>query len=322
MKKIIQAVVVFVVAYFAVYQFFKYQTKINFDNEYAEPEAKHLDLKTKELGFWENFATNIIVKLSESEGGGNFLLKLIKPARSTGYKNEMKTNNASYIDTLFSIQRQEALSAKGSKGKPIKTEIAYCGAEVVIDYRITKGQEVLQEKQSGSLRLGEKNLPALENIIIGMQEGQRLLAHIPYWWAGNLQQFMTSNEEKIAGLELEVTLVKVITPAIKDIKIFDDLVSIDEPIFCGNRVNLNLKISRINGQLIFQGPIDHTLGDKELPLIFSYILFNKLPSSNRTAIVPVSSLKKINLKPAIKLQDLDQDEFILLEFEAAKKIMK
>ncbi len=323
MKKILQAIVMFAVAYFAVYQFFSYQSKINFNYASIPPEGekqnKGINAQIRELSFGENFIANILIKLSESEKGGKFLLRLIRPIGIAQDKATWQTNNTNYLDTVFNIQRQSPIDTMDAKATVANNKVAYCGAEVVIDYQISKGQILAKQEQSFRLQLGQGILLALENIIIGMHEGQTLSAHIPYWYAGSLQEFMSSNEEKGAGLQLNVKLIKVISPEIKNIRIFDDLVSLDEPILCGNPVSLNLKISKINGQLIFQGPLDYNLGEKNYPLIFSYALFNKPLSSNRVAIVPTSLLKNAKAKlgkmaEAFKYEEFKREEFVLLEF--------
>lgn len=319
MKKIIQAIVMFIIAYFAVLWFFNYQSKIIFNRANIAPEGeeqnKGTNAKIRELSFWENFAANVLIRLSESEIGGKFLLRLIRPVGIAQDKATGQINNTNYLDAVFNIQRQSLFDTKDASNK-----VAYCGAEVVIDYQISKGQDLAKQEQSFKLQLGQGSLLALENIIIGMREGQTLSAHIPYWYAGSLQELMSSGEEKGAGLQLNVKLIKVISLDIKNIRIFDDLVSLDEPILCGNPVSLNLKISKISGQLIFQGPLDYTLGDKDYPLIFSYALFNKPLSSTRVVIAPASLLKNAKAKLAkraesFKSEALKSEEFVLLEFQ-------
>jgi len=319
MNKISKNLAILAVTYFILYQLFQFQSKLAF-NASSAYEAERQNSGIKKLNFLENFAANIVIKLSESEKGGNFLLKLVRPTSSIDDKEAMRVNNRNYLNTVFNIKREnikQSASSSADSDATLETKAAYCGADVVVDYSISKAGNSVEERLADTLHLGGGSLLALENIIIGMREGETLDAHIPYWYAGRLQQFMSSNEEKSIGLQLKVKLLKVMTREIRDVRIFDDFVCINQPLMCGNNVKLNVKISKANGQSIFQGPVNYTIGDQNYPLIFSYALFNKPLSSIRTVIAPSSLLKSSGEKIAIKLSQeaLKSEELILLEFQ-------
>jgi len=277
------------------------------DQNKTEESPTNETPKIEKLGFFSNFAANVVTKLAQTDKGSDLILRLVKPMAAPLNQTVVKTNNAFFIDQTFDVININLNSQENAK-------TAYCGAEVVIDYNITqKGLRIdTKENQRIILGLGETH-PIIENLVVGMKEGQKRKGKIPYPYLGKLITYAKDTEDKKSGLHAEVTLLQVLSPELLDIKIFDDSVSIDPTQLCGYPLSCNARISKLDGTKLWESKIHYQLGDKTFPALFSYSLFNKLPESIRTVISPIKYLDK--LVDNIVDTSINPDDFVVIEFK-------
>jgi hypothetical protein len=317
MKKILNSCLIFGVVYLIFYQFTEIETlkseiaknEQNIESSDSQ-DQQSIDrpAEIRQLGFFANFAANVVAKILESENGREFLLKFIHPLTNDNREDTIPINNLNYLNRIFGI--------KGLKNT-LSDKVAYCGADVVVSYKIYNDLQTITQQENVSMHLGDANLVAIENVLIGMQEGETRQATIPYWYANQYQYYMSSPKEKAAGLNLEVTLHKLASPNITNVAIFDDLTSTEHPIICGHEIKTKVKITNFNGDIIFQAPLSYRVGDNNYPSLLSYGLFNKTPEATRTLVSPAKYLKSSENsrnKPFDKL-NLKESELVLIELK-------
>ncbi|AVP87795.1 hypothetical protein phytr_8630 [Candidatus Phycorickettsia trachydisci] len=276
-------------------------------NEIATENQTSQKPQVEKLGFLSNFAANVVVKMAESEKGSDLILKLVKPLTVRLNQPVVKTNNTVFFDQTFEVLNINPITQDSTK-------IAYCGAEVVIDYHISKQGLRIDTKENQRIILGRGEAhPIIENLVVGMQEGQKRRGKIPYPYLGKLSIYTKNDEDKEPNVNVEVSLIEVLSPELHNIKIFDDAVSVEATQLCGYPISCNARISKIDGTKLWESKINYQLGDKVFPTIFSYSLFNKLPESTRTVISPFKYLDKLidNMVDS----SVNPDEFVLIEFK-------
>jgi hypothetical protein len=311
MRKIFNTLLIFGIVYFIFYklsqnELAKMPDKADENTETTTPNTQQ-NPEIKPLGFWSNFAANTIAKIAESEQGKELLERIVRPLTNENNEQELHINNRIYLYSMLGIK-----SLKNSASN----KIAYCGADVIASYQISNEQGLIVDKHNAELHLGDNKNVVLENVLVDMEEGETRDANIPYWYAQELKNHMTSQKEKSEGLKLKVTLHQLKSPPITNVRIFDDIIAMQPTFLCGNEIKTNVKITKFNGEIIFNGPIQYKLGSNAYPLIFSYILFNKLPQAARTSLVPASYLKNLQHKGQQISSKFPKasDELLLIEF--------
>lgn len=333
MRSILNTLLIFGVLYLLMYNSYKKEikeepNKTQITQNETKPEAKleatqtteKLETKSNEtqnqeiekpqiekLGFFSNFAANVVAKLAESDKGSDLILKLVKPITVPLNQPTVKTNNPFYIDQTFEIINVNPNSKENAK-------TAYCGAEVVIDYILTQKGLRIDTKENQRIILGRGEAhPIVENLVIGMQEGQKRRGKIPYPYLDKLVIYVKDNEDKKSGISAEVTLRQVLSSELRHVRMFDDSVSIDPTYLCGYPMSCDTRIYKIDGTKLWDSKIQYKLGEKDFPTLFSYSLFNKLPESKRTVISPIKYLDR--LVDGMVDVSLSPDDFVIIEFK-------
>ena len=233
-----------------------------------EPTIIHENGKAFEirpLGYFSNFIANLLAKIAQSPGGQEFMTKLIRPMQNS------QAENASYLDAVFSIVDKVKSDEKKDR--------AYCGSTVVVDYSIWQNEQIIVLENDKEMTLSDHHIPALVNIIVGMQVGATRSAIIPYWCAGSLQSKMPSSQKKANGLKIQVVLKKVLSSQFENVRLFQNSNQFAHPILCGQSIAPKLRIWTLNNQLLFDDIFPMRLGDSKCPMIFSYSLFNTIAAS-------------------------------------------
>lgn len=284
------------------------QIKIEEQNTIIHQNGQTFEVKP--LGFFANFFANFLAKLAESEKGQELVAKIFRPIEQQNLGQRKAADNFQYINSVFSIKSQPCAQNQDDK-------IAYCSAQVVVDYKITQGEKIILAEQDKKLYLYNNTIPALDNIIVGMRQGETRKAVIPYWYAGSLKSYMHSQQEKVNGLVAEITLKDMLSPVIKDVKIFDNLTDAGPVLLCGQTTKVKVKITNFKNQVLFNENINFSIGQKTLPIIFSYVLFNKLPAATRSVLAPAKYLLNHDGLLDSKLQSAfnNLEELILIEFQ-------
>jgi hypothetical protein len=263
------------------------------------------NVEVTKLGFFANFFANTLVKIAESDKGQELVLKLvgIQDRGIEGSSPSQQVNNPSYINKIFNIKSINEVDTNPA---------AYCGADVVVSYKIFNDSQIITEENQKQIHLGDFGIPALENAIVGMKEQESRSAMIFYPHAGDFKDYMLSNEEKIKGLNIQVTLNKVLSQNIEGVRIFDDIANMNKPIICGEKISSQVKVTDFQGKTILQEKISYKVGHSKYPAIFSYALFNKPSSSTRSVIAKAKYLKSNNTKIAKEIKT--DDNLVLIEF--------
>ena len=144
-----------------------------------------------------------------------------------------------------------------------------------------------------------------------MSEGQKRTAMLP-------KTLLFDSNDATQAI-IEVQLNKIISKRFIDnskVKIFDSVISNQLPYLCGETLNMDIKISKLNGEVVYQSmkdePIKYRIGDEKFPIILSYSLYNKPKVGMRTIITPGKYLNNEG-KSSFGLKVDNDDEFYLVE---------
>lgn len=262
----------------------------------------------------EKSLSNLLVNILKTPEGRTFFENMIQPQNKSalGEDNGFKLNGTQIVESLFKIQTQ----GKGTIGP------ASCGHVVHASYQILTMDDIIVEETKKTFRLGSNEvMMGLENVIIGMYKGQTRIAVIPAQFAYNKQL----SEDKKPGLnyQIKVTLLDIIPQTfISDVKIFDDEIAYKPACLCGSRVSFDMKITKINGEEIYntktkEQKIQMILGDMSYPMIISHSLTGKIPVGERSVIAQGKYFRSLGdgkRNNIFKDKQLPMDEYFLIEF--------
>jgi hypothetical protein len=286
------------------------------NQEIASSSAPEAEM---EGNFLEKSLSKVLVNVLRTKEGRMFFESIIQPADQpmAGNGASFKVNNAQLIDGMFQIKTR----GTGTVG-PVS-----CGHIAVATYTITTLDDILVEEQTKTFHIGsDEVISGIENMVIGMYVGQIREGVIPPRYAYDNKKFQ--GENKLSGTPYKVKIVlRDIIPktfiASDGVKIFDDEVAYQVPYLCGERAAFDVKITKIDGTVIYnteeQGKkLEMKLGDLVYPMIFSHALFNKIPTGVRTVIVEgkyFRSLANQNSNKIFPKAQLAMKEFFLIEFK-------
>jgi len=277
-----------------------------------------------EGGFIEKSISKVLINVIKSPEGRSFLEKVVRPAEpSITGEYTQKVNNNSITTELFRIER--TTDGEGPK--------VSCGHTVTVQYEILNMQRVIVESGTKTLTLGSHDMiPALSNVIVGMQKGESRKATVPKQFAYDSPNFSGKKPPFPTDYyQIKVHLVDIkLNNFIDDnVKIFDDEIAYIVPYLCGDSATFDAKIMRINGEVIYNSIDKHhkitmNIGDNLYPMIFSHALFNKTPFGTRSVICTGQHLQTLSNKDLSKLfpkpyPQLNQNEFFLIEFNNFKR---
>lgn len=285
------------------------------------PQAK----PEPEGGFIEKSLSQVLINVIKSPEGRAFLEKVVKPANApiSNSAYTIKLNDIAILGELFRIETV-------SPGEGPKVS---CGHIVTINYQITNSNRVIIESGQKNFRLGSHDMiPALSNIIIGMQKGEIRKGVVPKKYAYDSPLFSGKQPQQATEFyNIQVGLIDAIPNNFADesVKIFDDEVAYTIPYLCGDLAIFNAKIMRANGETIYDSKhlrkkLTISIGDNLYPMIFSHALFNKTPVGTRTVICKGKHLRALFSKETSKIFKTralqpNIDEFFVVEFSDFKR---
>jgi len=276
-----------------------------------------------EGGFIEKSISKVLINVIKSPEGRSFLEKVVRPAdQSITGDYTQKVNNNSITTELFRIE-------KTTDGTGPKVS---CGHTVTVQYEILNMQRVIVESGTKTFVLGAHDIvPALSNVIVGMQKGESRRAMAPKLFAYDSPNF-TGQQPPFPTdhYQIKVHLIDIHSENFIDdkVKIFDDELAYIVPYLCGDSATFDAKIMRINGEVIYNSHDTHqritmNIGDNLYPMIFSHALFNKTPFGTRSVICTGQHLQKLSKYGSIKLfknpPQMNHNEFFLIELNNFKR---
>ncbi len=244
----------------------------------------------------ERSISRIFANVLKTDSGKVLLENMLQPVLPSSDSQKIYyINSYEIIDSLF--RTNSIVKGQGDN--------ALCGQQVNVNYVIkTIDDKVIEKQDNFNIYLGKNSIiNALDNITVGMQLGEE---------RNGIAIGEYSYKDKQQAI-INVKLNKILNPIdLSKVKIFDTAFSYQLPVICGKKVNFSLKISKINGTILYDKQvIDFILGNNEYPLIFSHILFNKPLVGTRTVILPASYLSSFKLK-------VQSDEYLILEIQLLK----
>lgn len=266
-------------------------------------------------GFVERSLSQILANVIKTPEGRTLIENMIQPVANVAEmeKDGLIFDYKKLVPSMFRIKT----SGTGTIGP------ASCGQKVKIQYTITKEDNTVVDSGMKAFILGSNDaIPALANVVVGMYVGQTRQAVAMPRYAYDDPQFQ--GENKIPGLNygVRVTLLAIedsiyITP--NKVKIFDDMISYQIPLLCGQPVYFDTKISKIDGTVIYDSSksnkkCEMIIGDRSMPMIFSYALFSKIPVGTRTVIFQSKYLKPFTgewMKDVTSL--VTEDEYLIMD---------
>ncbi len=262
--------------------------------------------------FVEKTISNVLVNVLKTEEGQMFFENILQPSNApmAGSGAGCKINRDSWSESRCLIKT----FGDGSEGP------AVCGHIVTVHYAIlTPGNNVISENTI-TYPLGSNQIaPGVDAVIVGMKTGQTRKAII----SSKYTDINTSSDGDKEIFKLNVVLKEIMPQNFvgDDVKIFDDEIAYKLPLFCGNKVTYNAKITKLcDGQILYDSKkankkIDMQIGNMTYPLIFSYALHNKIPVGTRTVIAKGKLFKSFISDHSVVLPDVEmpEDEFFMLE---------
>ncbi len=216
--------------------------------------------------------------------------------------------------------------------------VTQCGDKVKIQYKITENYDGLpnfveasdskdktsdnqeDDHKEESLYLGDRKLGvAEENIIVGMKPGE-----VRY---GELRNIRGNSDSQKSYPKFWVKLVdsqpggdEIET---KKLEVFEDSLSSEMPLICGNKVKFNLTIHRFDGETIMdttdnEKAMEITIGSSEYPYRLSRFLYGKFRIGRRVVITPGKNLMDISKYSKFQNISLNPEEFYMLKISDAE----
>lgn len=275
--------------------------------------------------FFEKTLSTVLINVLNTDGGKEFVAKMIKPQYSKGSMSNISTpvhtiTKKEYnktADQIFNIETKgESLEGKG----PV-----ICGHSVRAKYKIYRAEDnIIVEEGTKIFSLGTRDtLLGLESAIVGMYIGQTRHVYIP---ADFSKTSKPSKDKKTnVAYKADVTLLDIIPQTFlsgEDIKIFDDQKYTNRPYLCGSSARFDLKISKLNGEVIYNtmsqknNSVNMLVGDMNYPIVISYALFNRAQEGNHTIIAPGKYFRSFGNKNSNKIfpqEQLPEEEFFIME---------
>lgn len=298
------------------------------DPELKHESTNHSNQKTEMTGsLFERTISTLMLNVLSTQEGKTILQKIVKPQyperQYSSIKNQIITSNKPLktpsdltVENIFHI---ETFGPENEEGPAI------CGHSVRVKYKIyTADDHIIVDEGIKLLTLGTREiLLGLDNVIVGMYNGQTRIALIP----AEFTQTQNPSKKKMANTayKVEVKLLDIIPKTfIKDneIRLFHDNQTSDSiPYLCGTQGRINLKISKINGEIIYntentQNTINMLIGAMNYPIVMSYALFNKSPKARHVAIAQGKYFRSFGNKNSNQIFPNDQlpdDEFFIME---------
>jgi hypothetical protein len=284
----------------------------------TSPEKKELE---PEGNFLEKSISKVAVNVLKTTEGRAFFENMITPINIKS-KNDndivIKSFNPEIVASLLNLKVIQ----------PGEGPQAICGQDVTIGCEIMNSENfIIQPKTKYQIRLGNRTvIPAIENIVTGMKRGERREAISPSIYAYDIKKFRRKDVAFGAPVKIKVYLDQISSPNSfnqDEVKIFDDYIAYKIPLLCGDNINAHIKITKFNGDIIFNskktGKLSLRVGSRDYPIIFGYALQYKIPVGIRVAITPGKYLRSFSVDGLSKIfpnnSSLpDLEEYYMVEF--------
>lgn len=262
--------------------------------------------------FIEKAVTKIISDLSTTEEGKLFITNVIENTQKNIASAMLSREQGEFLHNIYNVH-----TSGDELGKP-----CLCSQNVVVDYKISTKDSLKFENNEERILLGQNKISKeFDNIVVGMKKGQTRTAMLKPT-ASN--KFKEEIKEEI--LFFNITLKDIIDKAefdINKVKIFDDKFAYQMPLLCGDSVEFNIKITKINGDIIYNSNnfFQIKIGDSKFQFL-SFILNNKIPVTIRTVLAPWSYINKSlkTLQIPINLNTIPGNEYVIIELLNSKMI--
>lgn len=278
--------------------------------------------------FIEKTMSTVISNVMKTPEGRTFFENIVRPVNINS-KDEtgqgMIFDYTKIVPSLFRVHTTGDINGRGP---------ASCGQRVNIQYSILNTDDIVVDHGTKTFLIGSREMiPALENMIVGMYVGQSREGTAMPKYAYDNPKFQGPNKQPSLNYKIKVTLLAIedeVFMNTSNVRVFDDRIAYQIPYLCGDDVVFDVKISRVDGKVLYDSVALGTtcqmrLGDTSYPRLFSYALFGKMPSSNRVVITQGKYLKSIHQKhdrvADIKL-DVPDYEYLIIEFDNSKEIIK
>lgn len=326
----IQKIFTFLVGGFIIYSVISAKVESTRRNEVLSPSVEKTSEAEVEMtgNLIERSLSTVLANVMKTPEGRTFLENMLQPVNVNTKDDEgqgMIFDYTKIIPSMFRVHTTGDATAIGP---------ASCGQLVTVQYNISGKDNIIVDHGTKTFVLGARDvIPALENIIVGMYVGQsREGTAIPKYAYDN-PKFQGKNKQPSLNYNIKVTLLAVddnVFMNSNNIKVFDDKIAYQIPYLCGEDIVFDVKISKVDGKILYDSIALGTrcqmrLGDTTYPRLFSYAMFGKMPSSNRTVIAQGKYLKSIHQKhdrvADIKL-GVGDEEYLLIEFDNSKEITR
>ncbi len=264
-----------------------------------------------EGSFLEKTLSTVLVNTLKTDEGKFFLESMIQPVNKplAGTGASFKMNNDEFLNSLFKI----TTFGDGEKGP------ASCGHLVTVHYQILTVNNIKVDEKTVTFPLGSNKLvPGMDAVIVGMKTGQTRHATIA-------SKYFSSNEaNQNTSFKLNIQLQEIVPNNFIDdnTKIFDDQISFNIPLLCGQKAIYDVKITNLSQNKIEYNSahlgkkINMQIGDLNYPMIFSHSLHNKIAIGTRTVITKGNYLKSYasEFSTIFPEKTIPENEYFMIEF--------
>lgn len=324
MQKLLTIIIAAMIAYSLAKEHFQDEKPVASSSNLASEQTTPTPEMTGSM--IERTISTILLNVITTKEGQEVVEKMIKPQYPI-QTNITKQPNISArkdskitIEQLFNIETKgEAIEGKGP---------AICGHSVRAKYRIYRAEDnILAEEGTKIFTLGTRDtLLGLENVIVGMYIGQTRHALIP----AQFSQTRTPSADKKVNVayKVDVTLLDIVPPTFirqDAIRVFDETISNSTPYLCGSSARFDLKISKLNGDVIYNtkstknNSINMLIGDMNYPIVISYALFNRISEGIHTVLAPGKYFRAFGNKNSNRIfpkEQLPEEEFFIMEISS------
>lgn len=245
------------------------------------------------------------------------------------------------VEKVDTIKTKSIAELKEFKGKIFPDSVALrikdtavgsgapviCGQEVTIAYTASVNNQPIADSASKDLprvfRIGSHSaMPALEDGVVGMQEGGKREIYAPMSTAYGIKAFARSDITTTSPITFDIELLKV-SPEIPDVSTLPYRIAIMRPgngpaINCGTQATVKLTVWNSDGSKRFatEEPVHFITGNSEIILGIDQGVLGMHPGEKRSLFIPPSLQRTLRGTAATIAIPLPKHETILVDVEA------
>ncbi len=266
----------------------------------------------------ENAITNVILNIIRTPDGRKFIDQLSEQTFKNDKGEIEKITDADMVLQYFVSQ--------ANIDNPFHTVGTQCGQAIKISYLLSefKGDYILnsvgKQRNEVTYILGNSDLPyEMEIYSLGMKiNDERITLIEPQNMKREFRNFPKLKKDVNSKVKVEYKLLDYVTEPQKgfnNLRVFEQRSDSDLKSKCGDRVTADVKVTDIDGKVLFyKKKLEIQIGGEEMPFIFYKSAENLSPGSSRVLIGEAKFLKNFaGKKTKFFKEEISDNKKIIIE---------